>query len=178
MTELVTLARPYAEAVFKRALESDRLDEWSKMLDFLATAMADRELAAMAVDPNVKRETLLRILLDIGKGYLDKEGENFVRILVLNGRVTLLPQIRELFERYLAEHQDIIDVEVTTAYPLTEEDQARLVQALQRNLGKRVRLDVKEDHQLIGGVRIRAGDKVMDGSVRGQLERLAKRLYS
>ncbi|MCF6195162.1 MAG: F0F1 ATP synthase subunit delta [Emcibacter sp.] len=178
MTELATMARPYAEAVFKRALESGRLEEWSRMLEFLATVIADEEMAALAVDPNVKREDVLRILLDVGKGYLDREGENFVKVLVFNGRVTLLPVIRKLFERYLSEHQGIVDVEVATAYPLSREDRTMLVQALERNLGKRVRLDVHEDRQLIGGIRVRAGDKVIDGSVRGRLERLAKRLYS
>ncbi len=178
MTELSTIARPYAEAVFKRALESGRLEEWSRMLAFLAAVVGDEEMTALAADPNVKREDFLRILLDLGKGYLDEEGENFVKILVHNGRVVLLPQIHELFERYLAEHQGIAEVEVTTAYPLSEEDRTELVQALERNLGKRVQLQVREDRQLIGGVRIQAGDKVIDGSVRGQLERLAKRLYS
>ena len=178
MTELATMARPYAEAVFKRALESGRLEEWSRMLAFLATVIGDPEMAALAVNPNVKREDFLRLLLDLGKGHLDEEGENFVKILVYNGRVTLLPRIHELFERYLAEHQGVAEVEVTTAYPLSEEDRAELIQALERNLGKRVQLVLHEDRQLIGGVRIRAGDKVIDGSVRGRLERLAKRLYS
>lgn len=178
MTELATMARPYAEAVFRRALESGRLEAWAKMLEFLATVVGDKEMAALAANPNVERGEFLRILLDIGKGFLDKEGENFVRILVLNGRITLLPQIRELFERYRSDYQGIVTVEVATAYPLSEEDRAGLIQALERNLGKQVQLDIHEDRQLIGGVRIRAGDKVIDGSVRGQLERLAKRLYS
>ncbi len=178
MSELTTLARPYAEAAFKRALESGKLEQWSKMLAFLATALADPELAALARDPRIGKEKFLEILLDIGKGWLDAEGENFVKLLVHNGRITLAPQIHDLFERYRAEHEGVVDVEVRTAYPLEADDRDKLTQALKKALGRKVRLQVAEDRDLIGGVVIRAGDKVIDGSVRGRLERLAKRLYS
>lgn len=178
MSELTTLARPYAAALFRRALETGRMDQWSRMLEFLATAMADRELAWMAVNPNVSREDFLRLLLDLGKGFLDGEGENFARLLVHNGRISLVGEIRTLFERYRAEHEGYTDVEVITAYPLDREDQNELARVLERHLGKKVRLEVDEDRSLIGGVIIRSGDRVIDGSVRGRLQRLAKRLHS
>ncbi|BCX88412.1 F-type H+-transporting ATPase subunit delta [Methylomarinovum tepidoasis] len=178
MSEPITLARPYAEAAFKHALESGRLEQWSKMLAFLAAALSDPELVALAQNPKIGKERFLQILLDIGKGYLDAEGQNFVKLLVHNDRITLAPQIHELFERYRAEHEGIVDVEVRTAYPLEAEDQAKLTRALEKALGRKIRLQLAEDRDLIGGVVIRAGDKVIDGSVRGRLERLAKRLYS
>ncbi len=178
MSELTTLARPYAEAVFKLALEKGNLEQWSRTLEFLATAMGDKELAWMAQNPNVPKGEFLRVLFDVGKGYLDKGGENFIRLLVHNGRIDLVGQIRELFESYRAGHEGYVDVKVTTAYPLTEEDQEKLISALEKHLGKKVHLQVDQDRGLIGGVIIRAGDKVIDGSVRGRLERMAKRLYS
>ncbi len=178
MSELTTLARPYAEAVFKLALEKGALQKWSQMLEFLAVAMSDKELAWMAQNPNVPKEDFLRVLLEVGKGYLDKEGENFVRLLVHNGRIGLLPQIRDLFESYRAEHEGYVDVEVVTAFPLSDEDKETLISALEKNLGKKVHLQALQDRGLIGGVIIRAGDKVIDGSIKGRLERMAKRLYS
>lgn len=176
MSELKTLARPYAQSVFDQAKETGRIDQWSRMLEFLATAMADKELARAAVNPKVDRLAFLRLILEVGKGYLDQEGENFVKLLVRNNRITLVGQIRELFEQYRIEHEGYIDVDVITAYPLNEEDRASLVAALEKNLGKKIRLTSREDRDLIGGVVIQAGDKVIDGSVRGQLERLARSL--
>lgn len=176
MSELKTLARPYAEAVFNHAQETGRIDQWSRMLEFLATAMADKELAWAAVNPKVGDQAFLRLILEVGKGYLDQEGENFVKLLVHYHRITLVDQIRQLFEQYRIEHEGYVDVNVITAYSMSEEDRASLVAALEKNLGRKIRLTSREDRDLIGGVVIRAGDKVIDGSVRGQLERLAKRL--
>ncbi|HHJ39070.1 MAG: ATP synthase subunit delta [Methylothermaceae bacteria B42] len=178
MSELSTLARPYAEAVFKLALESGKLDHWSEMLEFLSLAMQDKELAWAAVNPNVSKEDLLRLILDVGKGYLDKEGQNFVKLLVENDKITLIDQIRELYEQFRAEHEGLLDVEVRTAYALSKENEKKLSAALEKKFGKKVRFHVIKDNSLIGGVQIKAGDKVIDGSVRGQLERLAKRLFS
>lgn len=178
MSELTTLARPYAEAVFKHALNTGHLDKWSRVLEFLATAMADEELADAAKNPLIKKEKFQQLLLDIGKGILDAEGENLTKILVQNGRITLAGQIRDLFERKRSEYEGYVDVNVTTAYPLNEEDREMLTENLEKYLGKQVRLKVDQDRGLIGGLIIRAGDKVIDGSVRGRLERLAKRLYS
>ena len=178
MSELTTLARPYAEAVFKLAVEKGTLQKWSTMLEFLAVAMSDRELSWMAQNPNVPKEEFIRVLLDVGKGYIDREGENFIRLLVHNGRINLVPQIKDLFESYRAEKEGYVDVEVTTAYPLSEQDREKLISSLEASLGKKIRLQEELDRGLIGGVIIRAGDKVIDGSLQGRLERMAKRLYS
>lgn len=176
MSELKTLARPYAEAVFRHAQETGRIDQWSQMLEFLAVAMSDKELAWEAANPKVGKEAFLRLLLEIGKGYLDREGENFVKLLVHNHRIALVGKIRELFEQYRIEHEGYVNANVITAYPASEEDLASLAAALEKKLGRKVRLTSQVDERLLGGVVIQAGDKVIDGSVRGQLERLAKRL--
>jgi len=140
--------------------------------------MADKELAWMAVNPNVSREDFLKVVLEVGKGFLDQEGENFVKLLVHNDRISLVPQIRELFENYRAEHEGYVDVEVVTPYSLSDEDRGQLIAALEKSLEKKVHLQERLDQGLIGGVIVRAGDKVIDGSIRGRLERMAKRLYS
>ncbi|GAB4357349.1 MAG: F0F1 ATP synthase subunit delta [Methylohalobius crimeensis] len=176
MSELKTLARPYAEAVFEQAREAGTIEQWSRMLEFLTLAMKDEELAWAAVNPKVEKEAFERLLLDIGKGYLDREGENFVKLLVHNNRIALVDPIRDLFEQYRTEHEGYAEVQVVSAYPLAEEDRAALTAALEKKLGKKIRLDARHNQALIGGIVIQAGDKVIDGSVKGQLERLAKRL--
>jgi F-type H+-transporting ATPase subunit delta len=176
--ELRTLARPYAKAIFELAKASGKIAHWSRMLEFLATVMAEKEMARAAVNPKLDAQTFLRLLLELGKGYLDQEGENFVKLLVLNRRITLVNQIRQLFEEYRAEYEGVAEAKVTSAYPLREEDLKALTSALEKQLNKQIRLSLAEDRTLIGGVVIRVGDKVIDGSVRGQLERLAKRLMA
>jgi F-type H+-transporting ATPase subunit delta len=109
---------------------------------------------------------------------LSAEGESFVRLLIRNHRLGLVRYIAEQFSHYRAEDEGLIDVTVTSAYALSREESSRLEATLQRVLNKKPRLDISVDKKLIGGVYIRAGDRVIDASVRGQIERLAKRLWN
>ncbi len=178
MTELATLARPYAEAVFKRAKETGSSQEWSDNLDFLSIVMSDQELAAAADNPRIEQNRFTGLLLDICKGQISAEGENFVRLLVENGRLNLVSHIRQIFEEYRADDEGYIDAEVKTAFPLSNADQNDLVETLKKVLNRDVRLRVEEDKSLIGGVLVRAGNTVIDASVHGQLQKLSKKLYS
>ena len=178
MSGSATLARPYAEAVFKRAKETGSTEQWSEMLAFLAAVMADVRLSQAAVNPKVDRQALTELLLDICKGHITEEGENLLKLLVENNRLNLAATIKELFEQYRAEDEGYIDVEVKTAFPIDDREQQQLTSVLDKTLHKQVRLRTEEDDTLIGGVLIRAGDKVIDGSIRGQLQQLAKRLYN
>ena len=178
MSELATLARPYAEAVFKRAKETDTAEQWSDNLGFLAITMQNESLAAAADNPKVEKSRLVGLLLDIGQGYLSNEGINFVRLLVENKRLKLVSYIRELFESYRADDEGYIEAEVRTAFPLTEEDEKQLAETMENVLKRKVQFNVEEDRSLIGGVIVRAGDTVIDASVSGQLQKLAKQLYS
>ncbi len=173
-----TLARPYAEAVFKRAKETGSTEQWSDMLAFLAAVMKDDRLSRAAVNPKVDRHAFTELLLDICKGHITEEGENLLKLLVANNRLNLAASIKELFEQYRAEDEGYIDVDVKTAFPIGDREQRQLTSALEKTLNKHVRLRTEEDDTLIGGVLIRAGDTVIDGSIRGQLQQLAKRLYS
>jgi len=176
MSELSTLARPYAEAVFKIAVESKSTSEWSEMLGFLSVVMQDQEMVAIVANPKVSQEQLTGLVLDICQDQLKEQGVSLAKLLVENDRLILAPQISELFEAYKAEHEGYVDVEITSAYALTKEEQKSFSTTLKKQLGKDVQITTSIDKSLIGGYLAKAGDKVIDGSVKGQLQQLAKKL--
>ena len=178
MSELATLARPYATAAYKRAKQTGTTAQWSQALAFLAVVIQDRQIVQAAANPKANREQFTAALLDLCGGQLDREGENFVRLLVANRRLNLIGLISEQYEQFRAEEEGYIAVDVYTAYPLEDAEREQLATVLRQNLGKQPHLTVQVDETLIGGVLIKAGDRVIDASVRGQIQRLAKRLYN
>ena len=176
MSELATLARPYAEAVFKRALETDSTAKWSEMLAFLTAVMNDKDISVSTDNPRVNHDRLTQLMLDICQGHINEEGVNFVKLLVENKRLTLVPTISHLYEGYKAEHEGYVEVDVTTAYVLTKDEENKFASSLGKTLNRKVHMHMKVDKSLIGGVLVRAGDTVIDGSIKGQLQQLAKRL--
>lgn len=176
MSELSTLARPYAEAVFKRAVETKKESNWSDMLGFLSLVVVDKDLAGIISNPKVSQEKLTELMVDIGQEQLKQEGINFLKLLIQNGRLALAPLIADQYESYKADHEGYVDVEVSGAYSLTKEDQKRFSKVLEEKLGKKVNITTSIDKSLIGGFLARAGDKVIDGSLKGQLQQLAKKL--
>ncbi|KAF3981562.1 MAG: F0F1 ATP synthase subunit delta [Methylococcales symbiont of Hymedesmia sp. n. MRB-2018] len=176
MSELSTLARPYAQAVFKTAVESKSVSEWSDMLGFLSVVMQDKELIAVIANPKVSQEQRTILLLNICQDQLSGEGSNLLKLLLENDRLLLTPQISELYESYKADHEGYIDVEVISAYTLTKEEQKKFATTLKKKLNKKVHITTSIDKSLIGGFLAKAGDKVIDGSTKGQLQQLAKKL--
>jgi F-type H+-transporting ATPase subunit delta len=176
MAERLTLARPYAEAVFKLAKERKRLGEWHDLLSLLAIVMRDERIVRVVINPEVEDDRVLALMKDICGAKLDEQGENLVRLLIANDRLRLMPEISALYEEMKQEAEKAIDVEVTSAYPLESSQEKILADALNRKLGCDVNLTVSEDKSLIGGVVIRAGDLVIDGSVKGYLGELATHL--
>jgi len=174
--DLITIARPYAEAVFDRAKETDSLESWTDMLEFLATVSADASVADVIANPSVDHERRLQLMLDIGADVLSEEGQNLVRLLVENDRLSALPDISALFQQMKSEHDGAIDVEVISAYALKPAVEKQLAVALKKKLGREVRISSSKDPALIGGVKIRAGDMVIDGSVAGAVSQLANEL--
>ncbi len=178
MSELATLARPYATAVFKRAKETGTTPQWSDALEFLSAVISDPQIERAAENPVASKDKFTQALLDLCRGKIDGEGENFVRLLIANKRLGLIKLISEQFEQLRADEEGYIVAEVHTAYPLDVAEINQLTTLLQQTLGKQPRLHILVDETLIGGVLIKAGDRVIDASVHGQIQRLAKRLYN
>lgn len=176
MSELATLARPYAVAVFKRAKETSSAALWSDSLSFMATITGTAEINALVGNPKFSKGRLTELMLDICKGHIDTEAVNFLKLLITNGRLGLLPKIATIFEDLKAEAEGYIDVAVMTAFPFAKEDEKKFATSLEKTLNKKVHMNVAVDKSLIGGVLVRAGDRVIDGSIKGQLQNLRKAL--
>jgi len=172
MAEPSTVARPYAEAAFKLSEAGSALGKWSEMLGALAGVAQDRRVGAAMSDPNRSDAQVAGIFIAILQGRLNGEAENFVRVLAVNKRLELLPLIHEEFEALKNEREGVVEAQVQSAFELTEAQLADLVQRLEKKTGRKVRTQVQLNRELIGGVRILLGDKVIDGSARAQLEAL------
>jgi F-type H+-transporting ATPase subunit delta len=174
--EATTIARPYAEAAFKRAVESDKLGQWSDALGLLAAVVQDPAMAGLIANPKLGKAQLVDLVFDIIGDKLDDEAGNLVRLLVENGRLAVAPAVAALFEERKNAQEGALDVQVTAAFDMDSAQESALADALKAKLGREVRITSEQDPELIGGVRIRAGDMVIDGSVRGQLAQLANEL--
>lgn len=176
MSELATLARPYASAVFKRAKETAATGKWSESLAFLSAVAASKEIAAVSSNPKVNKEKIGGLILAICAGHIDDEAGNFLKLLLQNNRLNLLPDIAKQFEVLKAEAEGYVDVEVVTAYAFTKEANNKFAATLAKKFDKKIHMNVTVDKSLIGGVLVRMGDQVIDGSVKGQLQQLQKAL--
>lgn len=174
--DAITIARPYAEAVFTHAQESGKLDPWSEMLSFLSQVVSDPAVAPIIGNPLIDRQALTDLLLEIGGDHINDEGGNLIRLLVQNGRLVLVPEIESLFETLKADKERTLNVLVTSAYALKPEQEKTIAEALKAKLGRDITISSEKNPDLIGGVHIRAGDLVIDGSVRGKLQQLANEL--
>ncbi len=173
MAEKTTIARPYAQAVFELAKSQGKLKAWSETLALAAAVAADPQMQSLAGDPRVHQDRLAELFLDVMDVSLDAMGQNFIRLLLANRRLGLLPEITALFEVKRATAEGTLKAEVVSAYPLSEEQQRKIAAALQARYGRAVSITSQIDKSLLGGVIIRAGDSVIDGSARGQLAKLA-----
>ena len=169
MAEPSTVARPYAEAAFRLADAAGALGKWSEMLAALAMVSADQRVRAAVADPNLGDAQAAGLFIGILSGRLSGESENFVRVLTQNGRLELLPEIRAQFEALKNEREGVLEAEVHSAFELSEAQVADLVQRLEKKTGRKVKAKVQVDKDLIAGVRLVLGDKVIDGSARAQL---------
>lgn len=174
--ERATLARPYAEAVFRLARERNALAHWSEMLKLAAAVAGDPQMNRLIDNPRVPRERFVEFFLDVCGKKMDKDGANFIRLLAENRRIQLLPEIAALYEQLRAAAEARVEAEVVSAAAVSPEQLKTIAAALKRRLGRDVRLATRLDPSLIGGIVIRAGDLVIDGSVRGKLGALATHL--
>jgi F-type H+-transporting ATPase subunit delta len=176
--DVTTVARPYAEAVFARAKDAGQLDAWSETLTLLGSIVGNEEIALRIGNPNVPRERMRDIILDIAGADLLPQAQNLVKLLAENDRLAVLPEIGRLFEDLRAKEQGVRQVLVRSAYVLSAAEEKKLAEALKARLGTDVELTVEKDPGLIGGVEVRSGDLVIDGTVRGRLQRLANALQT
>ena len=176
MAELTTIARPYAEAVFALARESNALPVWSEMLNFATGVAADPRMARALDNPSLTGVQKEALFLGIAGDRLDAAGRNFFHLLLDADRIAVLPQIVELFEALRRDAEGVARAQVSTALPLTDAQVSELSAALGRRFGRRVEATVELDPGLIGGVRVTVGDEVIDGSVAGRLAAMARDL--
>jgi F-type H+-transporting ATPase subunit delta len=173
MAEKQTAARPYADAVFALARGRNTLPVWSETLALIAAVATDENMQRLANDPRVDRARFLELFLGVCGPNVTGEGANFIRLLVENRRLNLLPEIVAQFELLKAEAESRLEATVASAFPLDAAQLKSLEQGLKRKLGRDVHLSARVDPALVGGVVIRAGDLVIDGSVQGRLTELA-----
>lgn len=178
MAELSTLARPYAKAVFEFARDSGDLSQWSMQLDTAAAVSQHPTMMAVFSNPSLTAEQQAQTLSDVCGDELDAQGRNFVAILADNKRLALLPEIHSLFAKYKANQEKSVDVEVVSAFDLADNVRDKLADVLGKKLERDVKVSTTTDSSLIGGVLIRADDLVIDGSVRGRLNKLAEAMNS
>ncbi len=176
MAELRTLARPYAKAIFKAAQESTVLQSWSDQLAALGAVAADTKINGLISSPTISGEKQVAVLTDLLSEELTQGINNFLVILADNKRLALLPTIAELFLELKANLERTVEVSISTAFALDPEVEAKLGGALKDKLQREVKVNTAIDKSLLGGVLIRAGDIVIDGSVKGRLAKLAEAL--
>ena len=176
MAETATLARPYANAVFDLARSAGRLTEWSPMLALLARAVETDQVRELVAAPSFAPAVKAHRLIDVVREDIDDRCRRFVNVLADNHRLELLPEIAAQFEALKAEAERTLDVEITAAVELTDQQVASYAQALRQRFDQDVNVSVDIDPGLVGGAIVRAGDTVIDGSVRGRLTRLVESL--
>ena len=176
MAEPSTIARPYAEAVFKVAAEQGKLAEWSAALANLAAVAADARVKVAIGDPNQPAAKVAGLFISILSGKLTGDAENLVRVLAENGRLDVLAEIRAQYDALKNEREGVVEADVYTAFEMDKAQLADLVARLEKNTGRKVKTRVSVDKSLIGGVKVVIGDKVIDGSARAQLAALENAL--
>jgi F-type H+-transporting ATPase subunit delta len=178
MAELSTLARPYARAAFEYARDSKQLPVWAEQLATSAAVAADQRLKVVLGDPALTAEQQAKTLSDVCGDALGAHMRNFIGVLAVNKRLSLLPEIYSLFAQYKANHEKTVDVEVVSAFDLADATRDKLAAVLGKKLERDVKVRTSTDRNLLGGVLIRAGDLVIDGSIRGRLNKLAAAMNS
>lgn len=183
MAKQLTIARPYAKAIFEVALADQQAVVWLQVLMGLALVVKDPQMVSVIHNPKFAREQLLELLLGIAKAMVPNlsaalltQLNNTLALLVDAKRLEIIPDIAELFQRYYAKHQGVVELSVLSSHVLDEAQQQGIKVALEQRFNSKVSVDFSQDESLIGGLLIRRGNWVMDGSIRGKLTRLAETL--
>lgn len=178
MAELSTLARPYARAAFYYARDAKQLDDWGRQLALLASVYQHDKVRSLLANPSITADAQAKVVTDIGGNELTAPVGNFIALLAHNKRLPLLPEIERLFDALKHEYEQAVDIELTSAMAVDSTAEQKLAQALAEKLARKVNIHTVIDDSLIAGAIIKAGDLVIDGSMRGRLEKLAKAINS
>ena len=173
MAERATIARPYAKAAFEYARAANATAPWSQGLKTAAEIVADKRVTALTKSPRWSAADIVGLIADVAGANFNAPMQNFVRILAENHRLLLLPEITAHYEELRSDIENTVDVEVLSAIALNAAQQEKLAQALSTRLKRKVRMHNSVDATLLGGAVVRAGDLVIDGSLKGRLQRLA-----
>jgi len=178
MAEISTIARPYAQAIFELAQEQSKLQAWSDMLQLAAQVAGDEDMQAVMSNTSVTKAQLTELFLGVCGKQLTDEGANLIKLLVVNRRLSVVPEIAQQFETLKAQAEKTIEAEVVSAFEVSAEQEKLLQQQLKKRLGREVSLTCRVDESLLGGAVIKAGDTVIDASTLGQLRKLSIKLAS
>ncbi|MFN2308735.1 MAG: F0F1 ATP synthase subunit delta [Gammaproteobacteria bacterium] len=176
MAEFTTIARPYAQAVFRLAQQQQNLPDWSGMLSLAAQVAVDPGMRRLLDNPRITPAQLAQLFVDICGEHVDEAGHNLLRLLAERRRLVVLPEIFGLFEQFKNDAEGAIKAQLITAFPATDAQKQTIATALKQRFGRDVQLEFVTDPALVGGAVVRAGDLVIDGSVRGKLARLGSAL--
>jgi len=178
MAESITIARPYAEAVFQLADKAGELAKWSETLANMAGIAANPGMLEAMGNPRLTADQLYGLFASLAGDAMFAQSQNLVRVLIENRRLSLVPEIRDLFEDLKNEREGVVEARITSAFPLEGAALAQLVADLEKRFKRRIQPVVRVDTELIGGVCVQVGDEVIDGSVRGKLASMVVALKS
>lgn len=176
MSELTTIARPYAKAAFEFAVEKQTVSDWNDMLVFASQVANNQQVIDLIASKAAEEQA--NIFISVCAEQINEYGQNLIKVLAENGRLAALPSVAELFTEFKAEYDKEIDVDIISATELAAGQQESLVSALEKRFSRKIKLNCSVDETLVGGLIVKAGDNVIDGSLRGKLNRLASTLQS
>jgi F-type H+-transporting ATPase subunit delta len=176
MSDFTTAARPYARAVFDTATAHAEQKKWTEALSLMAAVVRDPITRALLDSPRLPQQQIADVLISVCDKQLTERGKNFIRLLAENDRIKLLPEIAVLYEDYRADAEGTVDAEAVFAIKANESQLAKIAASLKKRLGKEIRLTSRVDRSLIGGAIVYVGDLVIDGSIRGRLNKLSTAL--
>lgn len=175
MSEPITLARPYAKAAFEFAKSESVVEQWAQNLTVAAGLAQNDQILDYFIRPEVLDEDLVQL---VSGDHASEQYKNFVLLLAMNNRLSLLPEVAELYQYYLEKDAQSLSVDVFSAIELTDEQKQAMTAALNKRTGKQISLNTHIDESLMGGARIHCGDLVIDGTLRGKVERLKTQLFN
>ena len=176
MSELTTAARPYAKAVFEIAEATGSLDSWSEQLSLMASIVSADGSASLLESPKASASQKVDMFIDVASGNLNEQSVNLLKSLGENNRFALLPDMSSLYEELKSESQGEVEGELIAAAAVSQEQESAIVTALEKRLGRKVKLVTKINESLLGGAVIRVGDLVIDGSLQGRFQTLKSNL--